>query len=85
VETRLRAAAVCSIITMVLLAGACLYQNASLPLAQALAITASAGLIGALLGWCFVTRPSISFCQDSSDATAKAGTVRNRGAPGMRG
>jgi hypothetical protein len=85
VESRLRAAALCSMSTMVSLAGAFVYQNASLQLAQAFGLTTTAGIVGALFGWCFVRGPSVGFWQTSSaDDGAKAGTVRNRGAPGVK-
>jgi hypothetical protein len=83
VETKLHAAALCSMVTMVLLAGAYVYQNASLGLGQAFGFTATAGIIGALFGWCFVRGPSTGLWEGgSADDSAKAGTVRNRGAPG---
>jgi membrane glycosyltransferase len=48
-------AALCSMSTMALLAGAYVYREAVLPLAQALGTSASAGFVGALFGWCLVS------------------------------
>jgi hypothetical protein len=42
-------------ITMASLAGAYVYRDASLPLAQAFGTSASAGFLGAVFGWCLVS------------------------------
>jgi hypothetical protein len=55
VETRLRTAALCSMITMASLAGAYVYQDAVLPLARAFGTGVTAGLVGAFFGWCLVS------------------------------
>jgi hypothetical protein len=54
-KTRVRTPALCSMITMASLAGAYVYQDAARPLAEAFGVSASAGLVGALFGWCLVS------------------------------
>jgi hypothetical protein len=86
VDSRLRAAALCSIITMVSLAGAYVYQNASLQLPLALGLTATVGIVGALFGWRLAEALRWASGRIAQQMTApKAGTVRDRGAPGVSG
>jgi hypothetical protein len=42
-------------ITMASLAGPYVYQDAARPLAEAFGISASAGFVGALFGWCLAS------------------------------
>jgi hypothetical protein len=51
VEIRTQIAALCSMIAIAALAGAYVYQDAVLPVAEAFSVSAAAGLFGAVLGW----------------------------------
>ena len=50
-EIRTQIAALCSMIAIAGVAGAYVYQDAVLPVSEALRVSAAAGLFGAVFGW----------------------------------
>ena len=53
-EIRVRTAALCSMVAMASLAGAYVYQDAVLPVADAFGVSAGAGLAGAVFAWSLI-------------------------------
>ena len=72
-ETRLRTAALFSMIAMVSLAGVYINQSAVLPLAEAFGASASASFVGALFGWCLG-----GALEGAPGGTARQASVRRR-------
>jgi hypothetical protein len=54
VEIRVRTVALCSMGAMAFLAGAYVYQDVVLPVADAFGVSAGAGLAGAVFGWSLI-------------------------------